>query len=106
MQLTVLLWPPGARDGSVILGQELLMEPGGQDTEDFHRVVLVIVIRRLRCHVTIISHHAPACSSHGEGQEPGPQGDGTAEAEGSSPASTHWGRARVASTDCPWTLDE
>jgi len=33
MQLAVLLWPPGTRDGSVILTQELLMEPGRQDAE-------------------------------------------------------------------------
>ena len=37
------------------------MEPGGQDAEDFHRVVRVIVIRWLRCHVTIIPHHASGC---------------------------------------------
>ncbi|MGO9783594.1 MAG: hypothetical protein ACLPKE_01400 [Streptosporangiaceae bacterium] len=59
--MPVLLRPPGARDGSVILGQELLMEPGRQDAEDFHRVVRVMVIRWLRRRVTIIFHHAPAC---------------------------------------------
>jgi len=56
MQLVVLLGPPSARSGRVIVRQELLVVAAGQDTHDLHRVVRIVILHRLRAHVT---HHLP-----------------------------------------------
>jgi hypothetical protein len=58
MQLVLVLWPPGAGHGSVVLSQELLMERGGQDAQDLDRVVRVILSRRLCRHLCILSQRA------------------------------------------------
>lgn len=91
------------RDGYSTLGAGPTMPSGSW----------LIACRQLRSWPESIRHrkwsgpHAiRLVSGSKRGREPAPQGDGTAEAEGSSPASTHCGRARVASTDCPWTSDE
>jgi hypothetical protein len=41
MQLAVLVGPPGARRGRIIIGQELLVVAGGQHTHDLHRVTRI-----------------------------------------------------------------
>jgi hypothetical protein len=42
MQLPVLLRPPGTIHSDLVLGQELLMKPGGQDVQDLDRVTLLL----------------------------------------------------------------
>lgn len=56
MQLPVLLGPPGIGYGQVIIRQELLVVPRGQNLQDLHRIVWVVVMYRLRCHGSIIPH--------------------------------------------------
>jgi hypothetical protein len=48
MQLPVLLRPPSTRHSRVVLSEELLVKPSGQDAKDLHRVVRIITIDRLR----------------------------------------------------------
>jgi hypothetical protein len=62
MKLAVVLWPPGTCHGSVVLGQELLVEWAGQDAQDLDRIVWVVVVRRLCRHATIFPQRADIVS--------------------------------------------
>jgi hypothetical protein len=64
----VVLWPPGLGDSTVVLGQELIVEPAGQDAQNLDRVVRVVLTRRLCRHASILpqrtdrmAERRPAC---------------------------------------------
>ena len=56
MQLPVLVRTPGAGNGRVVFGQELLVKPVRQDRKNLDRIIWVVFVRKLRCH--IIHHHS------------------------------------------------
>jgi len=54
MQFVVTLWLSGSSHDRVVLAQELLMELGGQDTQNLDRVVRVVLMRCLCGHSPIL----------------------------------------------------
>jgi len=66
VQLAVVLRAAGVRYRGVVLGEELLVEPAGQDSQDLDRVVRVVFMHRLCSHASILPQRADSVAEDGQ----------------------------------------